>query len=119
MAINLDGAKLKRGDSYRFNVAISEGTFNQGDILEWVARKKIEDADPVIAKSSANGGVLLISTTEATVVILPSDTRPLTKGLTLYWEFQRRSADGTEVDTLILASGETVGTVEVEPDLLR
>jgi hypothetical protein len=119
MPIELDGSKLKRGDSYRLNVTISEGTFATTDILQWQAKIKPTDVTPLIEKSSATGGVVRLSDTTAQVILTPSDTNSLEKNTLLVWEFQRRNASGTEVDTLILPSGETVGTLQIDTDLIR
>jgi hypothetical protein len=119
MPIELDGSKLKRGDSYRLNVTISEGTFDVADILQWQAKIKPSDATPLIEKSSISGGVIRLSDTTAQVILTPSDTNSLEKNTALIWEFQRKNASGTEVDTLILPSGETIGTMQIDTDLIR
>lgn len=119
MEIDLNGAKLKRGDSYRLKVTLTDGTIGVTDILEWQARRKVTDLTPFIAKSSTAGQIVRNSATEAIVTLLPADTALLTKGGSFVWEFQRKSPDGLTVDTLILPSGETFGTFEVEPDVLR
>jgi hypothetical protein len=119
MPTSLEKAKLKRGDSYAFQVTITDGTFGATDILEWQARKKITDESPAIAKSSVSGGVVRLSATTAEVKLLPSDTVNFDKQTVLYWEFQRKSLDGLTVDTLILPSGKTYGELTVELDYLR
>lgn len=115
----LDKARIKRGDSYTFEVTITDGTFEPTDILEWQARKKISDPEPTIAKSSLSGGVIRLSATTAQIKLTPSDTMDIDKQTMLYWEFQRRSPDGSIVDTLILPSGKTFGELTVELDFLR
>lgn len=118
MAITLDGATLKRGDSYKFTVSISDGTISSTDTLQWIARRKVTDTVAVIEKSTANGGIVRISDTQAQITILPSDTSGLLKTTALVWEFQRTTTTG-EVDTIILPDGETVGSMTIEVDLIR
>jgi hypothetical protein len=117
---NLDKAKLKRGDSYTLQVVItSGGTLAPTDVLEWQAKRKVSDPSPAIAKSSTTGGVVWISPTTAEVRLSPADTSGFEKSTLLYWEFQRKSADGSVVDTLILQTGESRGELTIEPDYLR
>lgn len=118
MEIDLNESRLKRGDSYRFAVTISDGTFASTDTLLWVARRKITDVDAVISKSSTAGGITRLSDTTAEITIVPADTNALTKNTSLVWEFQRTTITG-DVDTLILGDGETVGRLTIEVDLIR
>jgi hypothetical protein len=119
MTTDLDKAKLKRGDSYTLQVTISGGTLNPSDVLEWQAKRKISDVTPAIAKSSASGGVVRLTGTTAEVKLSPADTASFEKQTVLYWEFQRKTADGLTVDTLILPSGESYGELTIELDYLR
>lgn len=116
--VNLDKAVLKRSDTYKFDVKVTDSTFSTTDTLRWYASRKITDVNPVIEKTTTNGGIVRISDTEAQIIINPEDTSGLTKTTTLIWEFERTSTDG-EVDTLILPSGKTVGTIVIEVDLIK
>lgn len=119
MNIDLNESKLKRGDSYEIfiDLAPDTGTFNVGDVIEFALRKKVEDLNYALVKSTADGGITVISPTQAKVNLLPNELRNL-KGV-YYWEVQRKSSDGLMVDTLIIPSGETLGTLEIEADLIR
>lgn len=119
MTTSLDGAKIKRGDTYVFPVSITSGEFGVTDILEWQAKRKLSDTVPAISKSSATSGLTRLTSTTAQITLTPADTNGFDKQTTLYWEFQRKTADGLTVDTLILPSGETFGTLIIEPDYLR
>ena len=119
MTTSLDGAKIKRGDSYTFPITISDGTFAPDDILEWQVKRKLSDTVPAISKSSVSGGITRLTSTTAEIKLTPVDTNSFEKQATLYWEFQRKTQDGLTVDTLILPSGETFGTLIIEPDYLR
>jgi hypothetical protein len=99
----MSALKMKRGDTRQFqSTGVTRGGLPvnlTGATIRFTAKFKRTDAQAsaVISKSTATGGVTIISATAGTyhVTILPSDTSSLAADRSLYYDVEMLETDGT------------------------
>jgi hypothetical protein len=132
MSEQLDGATLKQGDTYVITIAISEGeipwvgsAIAPGTVVRFYAKPAltVPDASAPIRKSSANSSqVRVLAKNLVEVQIDPADTRTLAfpagqDTIPLFFEVQ--VANSTRVDTFRLESGNTIGKLYIQRDVIQ